>query len=197
MVDALRLSILPPTHSISPRAAKISLAHAQGSKTLACGGTLKSNVDVTGQCLLDYALRTGFGTKTPIHGVGDGAPWIADQMKKKIGVQGSYLIDFYHACDYLRAAGKAIHNEEQARIIWIDEQKIRLKTDQAHAVLQELQTHLESSMATDSETPVKQCYRYLNNRLKQLNYQDAIKHGLPIGSGKIESAHLSIWRRGR
>ncbi len=172
--------------------AKISLAHAQGSKTLAFGGTLKGDVDVAGQCLLDCAIQAGFGTGTPIHGVGDGAPWIADQMEKKFGAQGSYLIDFYHVCDYLSAAGKAIHNEEQARKIWMDEQKIRLKTHQANAVLQELQTHLELPTVTDGEAPVRQCYRYLSNRPNQLNYQDAIKHSLPIGSGEIESAHRYI-----
>ena len=172
--------------------AKISIAHAQGSKTLAFGGTLKGDVDVAGQCLFDCAIKVGFGTETPIHGVGDGAPWIADQMEKKFGAQGSYLIDFYHACDYLSAAGKGIHNEEQARKIWMDEQKIQLKTHQTNAVLQELQTHLESPTVTDSEAPVRQCYRYLSNRLNQLNYQDAIKRGLPIGSGEIESAHRYI-----
>ena len=124
--------------------------------------------------------------------VGDGAPWIADQMEKKFGAQVSYLIDFYHVCDYLSAAGKALHNEEPARKIWMDEQKIRLKTHQANAVLQELQTHLELPTVTDGEAPVRQCYRYLSNRPNQLNYQDAIKHSLPIGSGEIESAHRYI-----
>ena len=49
-------------------------------------------------------------------------------MEKNFGVQGRYLIDFYYACNYLSAAGKALHNEEQKRKILVDEQKIRLKT---------------------------------------------------------------------
>ena len=84
--------------------AKICLAHPQGSKTLAFGGTLQGDVDTVGQCLFDCAVQAGFGTRTPIHGVGDGAPWIADQVEKKFGAQGSYLVDFFHACDYLSAA---------------------------------------------------------------------------------------------
>ena len=172
--------------------AKICLAHPHGSKTLVFGGTLQGDVDTAGQCLFDCAVQAGFGTHTPIHGVGDGAPWIADQVEKKFGAQGSYLIDFFHACDYLSAAGKAINSDEQEQKTWIDEQKNRLKTHQANAVLQELQTHLESPTAQDSEAPVRQCHRYLNNRPDQLNYQDAIKRGLPIGSGEIESAHRYI-----
>ena len=174
------------------REAKICLAHPQGSKTLAFGGTLQGDVDAAGQCLFDCAVQAGFGTATPIHGVGDGAPWIADQIEKRFGAQGSYLVDFFHACDYLSAAGKAINSDERAQKTWMDEQKNRLKTHQANAVLQELQTHLESPAVQDSEAPVRQCHRYLNNRTDQLNYQDAIERDLPIGSGEIESAHRYI-----
>ena len=113
-------------------------------------------------------------------------------MEKKFGAQGSYLVDFFHACDYLSAAGKAIVNSEREQKTWMDEQKARLKTNQADDVLQELQTHLESPTTPDSEAPVRQCHRYLFNRRDQLNYQGAIKRELPIGSGEIESAHRYI-----
>ena len=39
---------------------------------------------------------------------------------------------------------------------------------------------------------MRQYDRYLNNRREQLNYQDAIKSNLPIGSGEIESAHRYV-----
>jgi len=172
--------------------AKLCLAHPRGSKTLAFGGTLQGDVDTAGQCLFDCAVQAGFGHSTPIHGVGDGAPWIADQVEKQFGAQGSYLIDFFHACDYLSAAGKAIVGSEQQHQTWMDEQASRLKTNQANEVLQELQMHLESPAAQDSEAPIRQCHRYLFNRREHLNYQGAIKRGLPIGSGEIESAHRYI-----
>ena len=41
-------------------------------------------------------------------------------------------------------------------------------------------------------SPVRACYRYLNNRPDPLGYQGAIKKGLPIGSGEIESAHRYV-----
>jgi hypothetical protein len=172
--------------------AKICLAHPQGSKTLVFGGTLQGGVDTAGQCLFDCAVQAGFGAGTPVHGVGDGAPWIADQVEKKFGAQGSYLVDFFHTCDYLDAAGKVITKSEQEHIAWMNEQKVRLKTNQATEVLQELKAHLESPTVQDSEAPVRQCHRYLFNRPDQLNYQVAIKRDLPIGSGEIESAHRYI-----
>ena len=172
--------------------AKICLAHQQGSKTLAYGGTFQGGVDTAGQCLFDCAVQAGFGTATPVHGVGDGAQWIADQIEDKFGAQGTFLVDFFHACDYLSAAGKAIVSSEQQQKMWMNEQKARLKTNQAHQVLQELQTHMEPPTTQDSDAPVRQCHRYLNNRTGQLDYQGAIKRGLPIGSGEIESAHRYI-----
>lgn len=172
--------------------AKICLAHPQGSKTLAFGGTLQGGVETAGQCLFDCAGQAGFGTATPIHGVGDGAQWIADQVEKKFGAQGTYLVDFFHACDYLSAAGKAIASSEQEQKIWMDEHKARLKANQVNEVLQELQKNLEAPTVQDSDAPVRQCHRYFNNRTGQLDYQGAIRRGLPIGSGEIESAHRYI-----
>ena len=52
-----------------------------------------------------------------------------------------------------------------------------------------LHPHLEPSAVDDSEAPVRQCHRYLSQRGEQLDYQSAMKHDLPIGSGEIESAH--------
>jgi hypothetical protein len=39
-----------------------------------------------------------------VHAVGDGAPWIVGQIEDLFSEQGSYLIDFYHVCEYLSAA---------------------------------------------------------------------------------------------
>ena len=172
--------------------AKICLAHPQGSKTLAYGGTLQGDVVSAGQQLFDCAMRAGFGTCTPIHGVGDGAQWIADQVEDQFGAQGSYLLDFFHVCDYLSAAAKTIVTDTDGQKTWMDEQKIRLKTQRADELLQALQPHLEKPHVQDCDAPVRQCHRYLSHRREQLDYQNALEHDLPIGSGEIESAHRYI-----
>lgn len=172
--------------------AKICLAHPQGSKTLTYGGTLQGDVDTAGQQLLACATQAGFGRNTPVHAVGDGAPWIADQVEEQFGAQGSYLLDFYHVCEYLGAAAALIAGEAPARAAWMDAQKERLKTQQADKVLQALQPYLEKADIADSDAPVRQCHRYLSHRQDQLNYQSALAQGLPIGSGEIESAHRYI-----
>lgn len=171
--------------------AKICLAHAQGSKTLSYGGTMQGDVNAAGRKLLECALQAGFGASTHIHAVGDGAPWIADQVEEQFGAQGSYLLDFYHVCDYLSAAAKAVV-DEPAQGPWMEEQKTRLKTQQVGQLLQALRPHLEDAGVADGEAPVRQCHRYLSQRDDQLHYQRAIERGLPIGSGEIESAHRYI-----
>ena len=54
--------------------AKICLAHAKGSKTLAFDGTLQGDAVTAGQHLFACARAAGFGTNSRIHAVGDGAP---------------------------------------------------------------------------------------------------------------------------
>ena len=87
--------------------AKLCLAHPLGSKTLTYGGTLQGDVATAGKKLFDCARQAGFGRDSHVHAVGDGAPWIADQVEDQFGAQGSYLLDFYHVCDYLEAAVKS------------------------------------------------------------------------------------------
>lgn len=175
---------------------KLSLAHAHGSKQLFYGATLGGDVNTAGKQLRACTKRAGFAAGHRVHGLGDGAPWIAQQFKQRFGSQGSYLLDFYHVCDYLAAAAKAIESQPAAQQHWLDEQKHRLKTPSGlDAVLRTLQTHREPADTPDEEAPVRQCWRYLSNRQDQLDYHDAIGRGLPIGSGEIESAHRYVVQR--
>jgi hypothetical protein len=172
--------------------AKLCLAHAQGSKTLVYGGTLQGDVATAGQKLFDCARQAGFGRGSYVHGVGDGAPWIADQVEDQFGAQGSYLLDFYHVCDYLAAAAESMVADPAGRKAWMDEQKTRLKTQRGDELMGLLQRHFEPPAVDDSQAPVRQCHRYLSQRREQLDYQSALERDLPIGSGEIESAHRYI-----
>lgn len=178
--------------SLRWKEAKICLAHAQGSATLHYGGTLCGDVAVAGAQWFDCAKRAGFGSTTQLHAVGDGAEWIALQVEQKFGANGRYLIDFYHVCDYLSAASKALCSDQAAVKVWLEQQKVALKTQNAKSVIAALSPHLEPADARELEAPVRQCHRYLSHRCEQLDYQDAIKKKLPIGSGEIESAHRYV-----
>ena len=178
--------------TLSWREAKISLAHAKGSRTPVYGGGIEGGVEAAGQRLFACAVRAGFGTDSRVHAVGDGAPWILRQIEERFGEQGSYLIDFYHVCEYLSAAAKTIVPDAAAGKAWMETQKDALKTGRAGAVLNALLPHCESLDVRDEQAPVRVCHRYLSARRDQLKYREALAEGLPIGSGEIESAHRYV-----
>jgi hypothetical protein len=64
--------------------------------------------------------------------------------------------------------------------------------EKTEAVLGALYAYLEPPHIDNAQAAVRRCYRYLAQRLDQLDYQSAIEQGLPIGSGEIKSAHRYI-----
>jgi hypothetical protein len=172
--------------------ARLSLAHAQGSMTPIFAGTMES-VEVAGQQLLSCVNTAGATEKTKVHCVGDGARWIANQVEEKFGSNGTYLIDFYHLCEYLSAAAPycTLGSKED----WLNIQKEALKSSEYSRVLSALQPYLEPSTTEDSQAPVRACHRYIKNRPEQLDYKTAIEQELPIGSGEVESAHRYVLQK--
>ena len=168
--------------------ARLSLAYRSGSLRKQYQATL-GDVEMAGQQLLGCAVRAGAGQRSRIHCVGDGAGWIVRQVQERFAGQADYLIDFYHVSQYLARAAEAISREPDR---WRRKQQERLKVNQVGKVLQELGRHLEEVEEEESPSPVRACWRYLSNRLENLNYQGALEAGLPIGSGEVESGHRSV-----
>ena len=178
--------------TLSWREAKLSLAHAQGSRTPVYAGSIEGGVEEAGRQLLSCAVRAGFGANSRVHALGDGAPWIVGQVEEQFGDQGHYLIDFYHVCEYLAGASQAIAPDPAARSAFMETHKEALKGGRLDAVLRALAGHCEPPEVDDEHAPVRTCHRYLSARANQLNYRQALAEGLPIGSGEIESAHRYV-----
>lgn len=170
--------------------ARLAMVHAQGSVTPKFAATFGGSVQESGQALRACAVAAGFGTNTQLHGVGDGAPWIAEQFTTTFGAQASYLVDFYHVCEYLAAAAPFCAPATSDG--WLDTQKQRLKNNDVAEVLAQLHPYVEGETVDNDHAPVRACVRYLSNRLLYLNYKGTIEKGLPIGSGEIESAHRYV-----
>lgn len=169
--------------------ARLGLARAAEELQPKFGATL-GTPDHAGTQLLDCALAAGLGTNTQVHAVGDGAPWIANQVHAVFGNQATYLLDFYHLSEYLAAASSVCDPTQPDA--WLAAQQHDLKHNQWSQVLAVLRPHLEPETVADDRAPVRAAYRYIDNRSDQLNYQGAIAAALPIGSGEIESAHRYV-----
>jgi hypothetical protein len=139
-----------------------------------------------GAQLLTCARTAGFGPDSQVHGVGDGAVWIADQMLERFGDQGRFTVDFYHLCEYLGNASKHCSDHPGQ---WYEQHKAAMKEGDASGVLASLLPHIEPPEIADENAPVRACHRYIRNRPGQFDYPRAIAQRLPIGSGEIESAH--------
>lgn len=169
---------------------RLSIVHEQESKTPKFGAVYTGNVNDAGQTLLNAAIMSGFGKQTYFHSVGDGATWIAAQVENKFGLQGHFIVDMFHVCEYLSVASVTCAGDQNK--VWVESQKNLLKESKYQTVLNNLKPYIEDDMLEDDKAPVRKCYRYLDNRKDQLDYKTAIDNNLPIGSGEIESAHRYV-----
>ena len=168
--------------------ARLSLVRRPEAVEPAFAVTL-GDAETTGKALKQLALAVGLTKHTHVHGLGDGAPWIAEQFERQFGTKHHYLIDFYHLCDYLAAAATVCAPAE--RDSWLARQKERCKSGQIHEVMEALKPYLHVKTSEDKQ-PAQAAYLYIKNRPGQFNYPDAIAKELPIGSGEVESAHRYV-----
>lgn len=172
--------------------ARLCTVRQDGTLAPTFGATLGS-VQEAGALWHAAAESTGLTPRATVHGIADGAPWIADQFEQHFGRQGTFLVDFFHVCDYLADAAKAC--APQAPGPWMELQKTRLKSGGLQDVLAELNAKAlpaPGRAADGTQDPVFACLRYLSSRQDQLDYAGALARGLPIGSGEIESANRYV-----
>jgi len=181
-----------PRQGKRPRAweeMRLTAAQAQDSATTVYGATFGS-VEETGRRWGHCARQAGWGLNSRIHALGDGAEWIQLQCQQVFRSQGHFLCDFYHVGEYLGAAAPTCRAASPDT--WRRTQQQRLRRGAVQLVLGALGPHLEPEGTDEEEAPVRNSYRYLNNRLDCLDYPRALALGLPIGSGMIESGHRHV-----
>lgn len=172
---------------LSWREARLCLAREKDSATPVYGATLGS-AGLAGQIWRQTTVAAGLGEATRVHGVGDGADWIVAQFREQFGLNGSYLLDFWHVSDYLAGAATAIAPAQA--VAWRHAQQGRLLANDSAGVLRTLGLHLEPERQT--EAPVRTAHRYLSARTDQLDYAGARAAGLQIGSGEVEGGNRHV-----
>ena len=168
---------------------KLLAAQAQDSALKVYGVTFGS-VEQAGRRWGHCARQAGWGLNSHIHALGDGAEWIRLQSREIFGQQASFLCDFFHVSDYLGAAALVCRPAQPHT--WRRTQQKRLRSGAVQKVLASLTEHLEPEGTPDEQAPVSKAHRYISNRLDCLDYPSALKLGLPIGSGMIESGHRHV-----
>ena len=171
------------------REVRLCLARPAGKVDSLYGATLGS-LEVAACLWRETAQRAGLTDQTHVHGVGDGAPWIAEKFQENFP-GGQFLLDFYHLSEYLGKAAVAIRGEKKARD-WLRRQQGRLLQNQWKKVLRALEGHLEPPRTPANAAPVRDAHRYISQRREHLDYARAAQDDYPMGSGEIESAHRHV-----
>lgn len=123
-----------------------------------------------------------------MHGVGDGAPWIAQQIAE-VFPQQQYLLDRYHLLEHLYtgATGLPQGDGEEARN-WVAQQVGLIDRGQVAQVV----ANCRQVGDEKPDHPMNQLARYLEKEQDHLDYAGARQEGLPIGSGAVEGGHRHV-----
>lgn len=172
---------------------RLAAVNVQGENNATYAASFNGVEDIGirwGQCAKD----AGWGTKSNIHCVADGAPWIEDQSLINFGPDRVFLIDLFHVCEYLAEASHSCVKKETP-MRWFKRHKNMLKKGNIEKVIENLKAHVEVNSVEDKEAPVRRALRYIQNRSHALDYPTAIEKDLPIGSGLIESGHKHVLQK--
>ena len=114
-------------------------------------------------------------------------------MRKRsglIGERSSYLIDFYHLCEYLAAAVQQAPIQNKPACL--GRVKALAKKGQLATLCQWFQKWREPESVPKAEAPVRTLIQCIQNRPGQFDCPNALENRLPIGSGRIESSHRHL-----
>jgi hypothetical protein len=138
--------------------------------------------------MLALAIGTGYGENTWVHGVGDGAPWIAQQIGEVVR-RHRYLLDRYHLLEHLYSGATGLpENGAEEAGAWVAQQMALI--DQGK--IAEVVAKCRGQGGENSHHPLSQLARYLEKQQGHLDYAAARERGLPLGSGAVEGGHRHV-----
>ena len=132
----------------------------------------------------------------------DGGGDVSDALARNInrdtlGVDVVDLIDIWHVVEKLALAAQVIYGNPSTAIV--ESWKLRLLNSR-HArgqILETLRASGQEWHSVGKEQPVHDAMTYLVNQAERMNYVEARKSGLPIGSGVVEANCKSLIQRMR
>ncbi len=143
-------------------------------------------LDVTMQS--DLATFLGVRPELRVALLADGAEemWVRlDTIAQGVADNAERLVDFWHVCEYLAEAAKAMHSPVKANKVLADWKGLLLEEpDALESILDDLSCSIHPK--------VNKARTYLRNHANQMSYASARAEGLPIGSGNIEATCKSL-----
>lgn len=133
------------------------------------------------------ALRRGLQQAQKVYVVADGAVWIWNIVEDRF-CQAIGLVDFYHASQHLWSVAHVVHGDDDQARQWIEPLLHQLRHGEHGQVVDLLEIVAdEDGYDTDQHKVLRREATYFQTHREHMNYHDAARQGLPIGSGAVES----------
>lgn len=121
--------------------------------------------------------------------IADGAKWIWNWAQDRYPDM-IQILDYFHAVEKLTEYARSQHPTEQAKTIWMEQQKQLLLTDKVADIIIAVEQTPTRTIEAQKSKDVLLTY-YTNNKNRMM-YQTYKNKGYLIGSGAIESAHRNV-----
>jgi hypothetical protein len=142
------------------------------------------------QPLWQEALARGAPTAKAIAVVADGAPWIWE-LAGTVLSRPVEILDWYHACEHLWAAGRAVHGDGAAETAALVKRwKGELRRGHSEGLEEELR-ELAQTVA-DPDAVLRKTANYLETHQARVRYPLFRAAGWPIGSGVVEGGCKNV-----
>jgi hypothetical protein len=122
--------------------------------------------------------------------LGDGAPWIWNLADLHFpGVP--QLLDFYHAAEHLHQTATALWPERIANVWW-QRRLNQLRDGNLGNFFAALKLTANRYETNEPDVSPQRLFKYFQDNRNRLDYAEALRKNLPIGSGVVESAGRHI-----
>ena len=107
-----------------------------------------------------------------------------------------WVVDFYHACEYLAKLAHTLFDDVRASHAWLKRMRHWLKHEW-HAVFRILHSaakhRSQRVLSATEEESYQKAYNYLNTHQGSMDYCEYRRQGFPIGSGVTEAACKTVF----
>ncbi len=113
--------------------------------------------------------------------------------EQPIGTRVHRLVDLWHLLEKLARAAAVIHGETAGATV-LERWKLKLLNSSAarHAIQRELRQSGREDIRVGEGRPVHEAMTYIANNGDRMDYADARRQGLPVGSGNVEATCKSL-----
>lgn len=142
------------------------------------------------------AARSGLEQAKKSALIGDGAPWIWEQVAATLREDTTHIVDWFHAMEHVWKCARLLHGEgtpdSQAWVAPIEE---RLYHGDVRGVLRRLERQHAAARDDSRREALRALIVYLRNQDARLAYDRFRAEGFDTGSGQVESACKQMGER--